>query len=728
MVADYEKTQQPGQDKIVDWDSLLVMLDKAEDRLVDRFFHYAKRHDYTRYTSTLREAWRMSAAGLTDSLMDALTSCQSIPELSPDETYADDPAAAFGKLEAQRHRERGISLTMFLGLFKYFRQAYHDVLRDSPLGTAPDADRYHLFLERAFDRFELGFLAEWTSQTQDDLLHELQHTNRRITNEKNKYLTIFESISSPVLFVSADGRLENLNHSAATLLLGESNPGSIYYREGGLQAHFAWLLPWLRRFERSEAPQLSFEIAMATTQGRRKFEGRLQRMLDRSTKFQGTIVILADVTERERARTQLQAAHDQLEDRVRERTAELQHSAERLQAEMVERQRAERERESTREQLLHAQKLEAVGTLAGGVAHDLNNLLQMIMGNAELLGMELDNLSDPELRGMNAQVLQATERSAALVRQLLLFSRRQPMNFQPVCLNEASRGMTRMLDRLIGERIRVRTDLAERLHPVYGDPGSLEQVLMNLVLNARDAMPEGGTISLRTSAATFGPEDRSYPGLEPGDYVCLLVEDDGMGMDADTRDRIFEPFFTTKRAGEGTGLGLSVVYGIVQKHKGWIKVYSEPGVGSTFRIYLPAMPGADTLAADAATPIDALRGQGQEILLIEDEGGVRAYTHTALESAGYCVQSSGNAEVAARICIDRSEPFDLIISDVMLPGMTGPELLRRLRMEHPRQRALFVSGYTAGETGTVEEQGDRLLSKPFALRDLLQAVHDLLED
>jgi signal transduction histidine kinase len=725
MVADNHKPVEAEKGQTIDWDALLDLLEHGEDQLVDRFFHYAKKHDYTRYTSTLREAWRMSAVGLTTSLLQALRAWRGVPEMSPDEAFDSDPAAAFGKLEATRHRERGVSLTMFLGLFKYFRQAYHDILRASPLESGPDATQYHLFMERAFDRFELGFLAEWTACSKDDLVDELQSTNRRITNEKNKYVTIFESISSPVLFVSADGLLENLNHRAATLLLGESLPGAVYYREGGLQAHFAWLVPWLLRFEQERLDELGFAVSIATSIGRRSFEGRLQRMLDGSAKFQGTIVILNDVTEREAARAQLQQAHDLLEQRVAERTAELQTAADLLQQEMVERRRAEDEREATRQQLLHAQKLEAIGTLAGGVAHDLNNLLQMIQGNTELMSFLLPE-GDEELAHMTQEVLRATERSAALVRQLLLFSRKQPMRFQPVAMGEITRGMARMLERIIGEGITMVTELEPDQVAVSGDPGSLEQVVMNLVVNARDALPQGGTITLSTELVHFEEHDQAYPGVEPGRYLCLQVEDDGVGMDGATRARIFEPFFTTKEAGHGTGLGLSVVYGIVREHGGWINVYSEPEVGTSFRVYLPILGKAEAIRGTSAVPLEQLYGAGQRLLLVEDEAGVRSTVHSALEQAGYRVCSASNADEALTL-VAQQGPVDLVLTDVVLPGLTGPQLMERLRRTQPELRALYVSGYTAtANSASLQQRGDQLLPKPFSLRQLLLALRELL--
>jgi len=705
----------------VDWRPLEELLLSSEEWLVDRFFHYAVLRGYGRYTSTLREAWRQACAGCTGSLLESLRAWQTVPELGPEEDFERDPSARFGQIEARRHRERGTSLTMFLGLLKYFRQSYHDLLAVQP---GPIPSDHHQFVDRAFDRFELGFLAEWTARSRDELLAELQDKNRRLANEKNKYLTIFESIGSPVLFVSEDGRLENMNHCAAVLLLGEQDPGTIYYREGGLSAHLPWLVPWLKRFDQAEAGELGFEIAIATTGGRRHFEGRMRRSLDVSCKFQGTIVVLNDVTERERAAGLLREAHDLLETRVAERTAELSATAAELRREMEERRRAEAEREAARRQLHHAQKLEAIGTLAGGVAHDLNNLLQMILGNTELIAFKVPG--NAQVVEMAGQVLHASERAATLVRQLLLFSRRQPMRFEPLDLSALVDGMTKMLVRLLGEPVTLTAICAPDLPAVNGDAGSLEQVLMNLVVNARDAMPSGGRITVRVERARFTDQDGAFPGVKPGDYLCLVVEDEGVGMDEATLERIFEPFFTTKPPERGTGLGLAVVYGIVEEHGGWIKVYSEPGLGSTFRVYLPALAAEGAAHVGEQVPLDALRGHGERLLLVEDEPGVRAFAAAALAQHGYAVVEAADGPTALNLD-EASGPFDLVVSDVILPGMTGPAMISRLRERHAGQRVLYASGYTAGEATAVLQGRDQpMLAKPFGLRALLQAVREAL--
>ncbi len=727
MTDEVKRRQPPMAGAGEAWRPLRTLLEDNEAWLVDRFFHYASAHHYNRYTSTLRSAGTMTAAGLTESLLQAMDTWTDIPDLAPDEDYRSDPAASFGRIQARRHRERGVSLTMFLGMLKYFRQAYQDLVRSRDF-ELQRRRRYHLFVERVFDRLELAFLSEWSADSQDHLLAELQDSNRRLANEKNKYLTLFESIASPALFVAPTGRLENLNQTAAALFLGEEEPGAVYYQEGGLKAHLPWLPPLLAAFERAGGEQLDFERKLNTTRGLRHYQGKLRRMLDTSDKFQGTIVTLSDVTPREQARAQLQQAHDQLEQRVRERTAELQATNQRLRAEMTERRRTEQEKDRIQAALLHSQKLRAVGKLAGGVAHDLNNLLQMIMGNTEL--MELQLPAESNLSILSEQVLEAAERASALVRQLLLFSRKQPMRFQPLDLNSTVRGMVRMLERILGEDIQVTTELSTQLDAIEGDPGSLEQVIMNLVVNARDSMPAGGTITIRSERVHFSREDEGFPEVVSGRYACLEIIDEGGGMDQATQERAFEPFFSTKDMGQGTGLGLSVVHGIVEKHGGWIRLYSRPGMGSSFKVYLPTLEtSAQPPSPSRTRDLAQLHGAGEHLLVVEDEAGVRGYTAGVLERAGYQVTEAADAQEALA-AVERHEiPFAVLISDVILPGMNGPELLAVIRERHPQQRVLFTSGYTAGEwTETLgEDAALALLPKPYALRELLAAVQRLLE-
>ncbi|HVV84431.1 MAG TPA: ATP-binding protein [Kofleriaceae bacterium] len=355
------------------------------------------------------------------------------------------------------------------------------------------------------------------------------------------------------------------------------------------------------------------------------------------------------------------------------------------------RRRAEESLRHTEEQLRHAQKMEAVGRLAGGVAHDFNNLLSIIIAYPSLILAGLE-AQDP-MRDDLEEILRAGNRAAELTRRLLLFSRQQVVEPRVIDLNQVLAGMTRMVQRLLGEDIELHASLAGDLGLVLIDPGNLEHVVMNLVVNSRDAMPTGGSLTVQTANVELDADYAArHVGATPGAYVMLAITDSGCGMDAATLAHIFEPFFTTKAVGQGTGLGLSTVFGIVQQSGGHVWVYSEPGHGTTFRIYLPRVDGAVHEVGIAAAGAD-LRGH-ETVLLAEDEDQVRAVAVTILHHYGYKVLEARNAGEALLLCEQHPGTIDLLLSDVVMPGMSGPELARRLRASRPEMRVLCMSGYT----------------------------------
>ena len=390
---------------------------------------------------------------------------------------------------------------------------------------------------------------------------------------------------------------------------------------------------------------------------------------------------------------------------------------------ITQRKHAEKEKEGLHTQLVQSQKMEAIGVLAGGVAHDFNNLLTVIQGNSELALMKAGG--EESLVKNIEQIRQAAERAVNLTGQLLLMSRRQPMEFADINVNEAVRNLLRMLERLIGEDVCVETELASDLWRVKGDSGNVEQVILNLAVNARDAMPQGGTLTVRTSNITLAEaEAKTSPEARPGQFVCLSVEDTGTGIEKSTADRIFEPFFSTKEAGRGTGLGLSVVYGIVKQHEGWITVHSVPGEGTRFDVFFPAV--FKTAAADARekTHAPGVRGRGERILLVEDEVGVRDFAGLALRSSGYHVSEVATAEEAIDVFTKKQGKFDLVFSDVVLSGKSGVQLAEEISALSPSTPVLLTSGYTDDKSQIAEIRKRRLpfLQKPYALGDLLVAI------
>jgi PAS domain S-box-containing protein len=395
---------------------------------------------------------------------------------------------------------------------------------------------------------------------------------------------------------------------------------------------------------------------------------------------------------------------------------------------ITEHKRAEEEKEKMQAQLIQVQKMEAIGILASGVAHDFNNLLTVIQGYIDLAITRIDE-ADPLYDDL-MQVNLVTARAANLTHQLLLFSRRQPMEFAPLNINRTVDDMLDMLNRLIGEDIVISTNLDPDLWTVPADVGNIEQVIMNLAVNARDAMPEGGRLTLKTENVTLDKDCcKRIPEARPGKFVCLSVADTGVGMDKETIQHIFEPFFTVKKDGNGIGLGLSVVYGIVQKHEGWICVISEPERGSTFKVYLPALPMEPEDEPEKATSLHDLQGSGERILMVEDEESIRKIFARALRENGYVVFEAANVEEAVAAFEREKGEFHLVFSDAVLPDTTGLELAEELLSRQPELPVLLSSGYTGhrAQRSAIHERKLPFLEKPYDVMELLQAIREAMK-
>jgi signal transduction histidine kinase len=377
-------------------------------------------------------------------------------------------------------------------------------------------------------------------------------------------------------------------------------------------------------------------------------------------------------------------------------------------------------------QLQQSQKMEAIGRLAGGVAHDFNNLLTVILGYAETLAE--DTSLDASVRNSAGQIVSAGERAASLTRQLLAFSRKQVLRTSVVDPAEVLRNMEGMLDRLIGELVEVSVEVQPPVRLVDIDSGQFEQVLLNLAVNARDAVDKNGrlkfTLYSEIVSAEAGPKEGFLQPVPPGEYVVLSLEDNGSGMDRETQERIFEPFFTTKDSEEGTGLGLAMVYGIVSQSGGFIDLESELGLGSTFRIYLPAVDGVPEPSVQASQFEEAR--ECETILVVEDEPLVRTLTTNILESSGYRVLTAEDSEAAVRIEEGHKEKIDLLLSDLVLPGMSGIELGKAIGERRPEMGILLVSGYD--NVSLASDQRDiPFLQKPFDRSTLLSKVREVLD-
>lgn len=380
------------------------------------------------------------------------------------------------------------------------------------------------------------------------------------------------------------------------------------------------------------------------------------------------------------------------------------------------------ERKQLEEQLLHAQKIEAVGRLAGGVSHDFNNLLTGIIGYTELLSELVEPQSEAGSKILEIRKL--ADRAAKLTSQLLAFSRRQVLKPQVLNLNQLIDNTVQMLVRLIGEAIELRFIPASDLDTIRADASQIEHVLMNLAVNARDSMPNGGTLIIETANVLLGEEHE----VPAGPYVMIAVTDSGCGMDAETRQRIFEPFFTTKPTGKGTGLGLSTAYGIVKQHNGHIAVYSAVGRGSTFKVYLPRADGCTQEVSVRKAQAPAPRGC-ETVLVVEDESAVRAFVQTVLERQGYTAFSASHPEQAEKLFQEKKDQIELLLADVVLPGCDGRELFDRLLRIKPGLKVLFMSGYT---DNALIHQGVLtadlpFLQKPFMPRTLAAKVRQVLD-
>jgi len=387
---------------------------------------------------------------------------------------------------------------------------------------------------------------------------------------------------------------------------------------------------------------------------------------------------------------------------------------------------AQTEQKQLEDRLRQAHKMEAIGRLAGGVAHDFNNLLTIIRGNSDLL-LDRGSLDAPQQRNIE-QIQKASNRAVAMTRQLLAFSRMQVLQPRAVDLNTVISDMSKMLPRLIGEHIEFTFDPGPNLSTVLADPGQIEQVLLNLAVNARDAMPDGGKLRVLTSNVTLNEDGaRQRPPMQPGAYVLFAVSDTGHGMDAETKARIFEPFFTTKELGKGTGLGLATVYGIVKQSGGFIWVESENGKGTTFEVYLPAAAKPASANPESTEPA-ALPGGTETILVVEDEPGVRELACAFLKAGGYAVLEASESEEALSVAASCTGPIHLLLADIVMPKLSGTELAKRLQASRGDLGVIFMTGYadiSVRNLGSVAIDSI-LLQKPFSKISLLEKVREVL--
>ena len=469
----------------------------------------------------------------------------------------------------------------------------------------------------------------------------------------------------------------------------------------------------VRRGGTRESPKAIEAVMNVTVLERPLHPSSLISAVRAATRARARQLLAAEyLAERERAERQLREFADTLEQKVAERTRDLASANDRLTAEIAERERAE-------SRLIQAQKMEAIGQLTGGIAHDFNNLLSVVVGSLDLV---LRRCSDEPVLKLARNALKAAERGATLTAQLLTFSRRQRLSPVALDINHVIEGMREMAARTIGPHVQIETDLQEGMWRALADPTQLEVMLLNLAINSRDAMPGGGKVVIRTRNVPDVPPALASD-LDPGEYVCISVHDDGPGMAPDVLAHAFEPFFTTKSHGKGTGLGLAQLYGFAKQSGGAARIESELGKGTSVAIYLPRTQ--DHVALEITARQDSQAGGRARILLVDDDEEVRTVTCDMIGELGYRIEAVPNGEEAlARIRVER---FDLLITDVLMPGMNGVELARRIRTLDADLPILFSSGYADVQIFGEELSDETILKKPFRIAEAARRIKAALE-
>jgi len=494
----------------------------------------------------------------------------------------------------------------------------------------------------------------------------------------------------------------------------EFRPSEIFFRTSASAFRHATQilgLPDAQVESEIESHRATYRVRLPRAPG---FWLKARRIVELFTGSRSAIESLAEQqNELQRSYAALASSYEQLQERER-----------RLQDEIEERRRAESALRESEAQLLHAQRMEAMGRLAGGIAHDFNNLMTTVLGYTSIHLSE--DAAPPEVRAGLEEIRGAAERATRLTGQLLAFSRRQVLRPQVLDLNSIVLDMESMLSRVLGEDLELRTELADDLPPILADPGQIEQVLLNLAINARDAMQRGGVLTLRTCAVTASGDPAGPGGPSAGTpMVRLVVGDTGVGIPPESRAHIYEPFFTTKPPGQGTGLGLSTVYGIVRQSGGAIHLESKVGEGTTFLVDLPAT-GRERPAPERLPEAASLEGHGEKILCVEDEQSVRSLLERMLTRAGYQVICASSAEEAMALAESWGEPVDLLLSDVVMRGMSGPELATKIRERWPALPVILISGFP-GDPSDVDTEQLAFLPKPFTREALLAKLREALD-
>jgi len=542
-------------------DRLVALVVESEDWLVQRVLDYAKQTGYVKYTSTLAEAWRMSIAGLTESLVKAVEVHQSIPELHPDEDFSRDPIASFGKLEAQRHRARGITIEMFLGLMKYYQQSYIDLVMREGYDTERE-ELYRLYLQRFFDRIEIGFTTEWNLQTESDKLEELRSCNRTVTNEKNKYLTIFESMRDPVVLYDSELRIRNYNHAAATFFVDSPTPGCAYYTDEAPAVELPWLTEIVGDFVASEDETRELERCAMTARGDRIFLVKLTRMLDVSEKFTGIVAMFDDLTERKRL----------------ERSMAL------------------------------VQKHEAIGQLAGGIAHEITAPVQSVVGNLGYVRYALEQVEsaiagscvdEVALSRVVEETLEGMDRIRKIATAVSEFADTESCEREAHDINLAIRHSITVIGSRLNGVADLVLDLDADLPALHCHTGEINQAILSVLINAVQAIEDRCKTQGTDERGRITISSRYRKGV-----FEIRIADTGLGIPAEHRDRVMNPFFSTREVGMGLGQGLAIARSVVEdRHGGELGFETRQGKGTVFHLRIPG-PDAQSCREEECVSVE----------------------------------------------------------------------------------------------------------------------------
>lgn len=666
-----------------DIDRYIELLQSNEDWLMSRILSYSVKHEFTKYTSTLQEAWRLSIQGLSDSLIEAVRLFKlKIPELHPDYNYLDDPVSAFGIVEAQKHRERGVSLSMFMGLMKYYRQTYDDLM-ESTGSNSKVLHRFRLFTERCFDRIEIAYMTEWTSNTEKHLLSELQSANRNLTNEKNKYLTIFESFYSPIIILNDENKIINFNLAASKLFTDIRIAGTLYYNKGKSDEALFLINERLNDFVNSTLSDLAFETYLDTNEGQRYYLVKMKRMLDVSEKFKGVIIILDDLTERKEMERQFEIAKSKAEEADQLKTAFL-----------------------------------------ANMSHEIRTPMNAIIGFTDLLLN--DKIKESERKEYLKLILQSGNMLVKIIDDIIDISQ---IESRQITICPVKFDISDFLSDLHSVyREFIRKDEGKEIDLILNidddddtmlvtDPHRLKQVFYNLLSNAQKFTSKG--------FIEFGFKSADE------NHAYFYVKDTGIGIPGDKQNLIFDRFIQiedcyTKEFG-GTGLGLTITKNIITLMGGNIWVESESGKGTTFHFILPKNYGKEKVTEESNPRLSDMKEKlslkKHHILIAEDEEINYYYLYEVLRKNGAKVIWAKNGLEAINV-VESNPNIDMVLMDIKMPEVNGLEAIKYIKLIRPELPVIAQTAFVMDndreiclKAGCVD-----FITKPIKVDQLIEMI------